>query len=1089
MINAAQRQASLEAANEIIEQKVIKRTARLEVTQVLAEATTVREALPRVLRAASESLGWDVGAFWVVDRGDHVLHCLELWHAPVLGVAGFEAASRAASFAPGVGLPGRVWSGGQPVWIPDVTADPNFPRAPLAVQEGLHGAFACPVRVEGEILGVIEFFSRRVQQPDEDLLEMMATIGGQIGQFMERRRAEEGLRRSEARKAAILEAALDCIITVDHEERILEFNPAAERSFGHARDAVLGQRMGELIVPPRYREAHRRGLQRYLATGEGPVLGRRIEMPALRADGTEFPAEISIVPTVLDGQPIFTGYLRDITEHQRAEEEILALNRNLERRVEERTAELAATNTRLQAEIAERRQVEEELRRAQQAAERTAKAKDEFLAMISHELRTPLNGVIGMVDLLSESDLDGQQQSYAQVARTSADLLLGIIDDILDLSRIESGRLELDPVDFNPAEVVEDVAAMLALRAEEKGLELACQVQPEVDVWVCGDRGRLRQALTNLMANAIKFTDRGEVVVRAEAEARAEAQVCLRFTISDTGIGIDPDGMGRLFQPFSQADASTSRRYGGSGLGLAISRHLAQAMGGQIGAESVPGRGSTFWFTVVMEPAPPDATAAVQSPLGLQGRRALIVDDNTTNRQILHEQLASFGIVSAQVSGGPEALAQLEEAARSGCPFELAILDLHMPGMDGVQLGRRHPGQLAAGIDRPRAARLDVPPGVGRRAEGPGVRRLGCQAGRPAATAAASHHGLRGDRRRAGRCGGPLPRPARGPDGPGARAQGTLGATGPRRRGLEGEPARRRRHAREDGALGPPVERRGRGDRGRRGRAVRPDPDGRADARGRRLPGGAAIRTLEAARGTRTPIVAVTAHAVTGDRERCLAAGMDAYLSKPLRRQELARIIDDVLAAGPVRAPTEPEHAPEARSTRAILDREVALARLEGDEALFAELVAVYLEEWPKLFAKIRVELAAGDLLAVGHQAHRLCGLAKTFDAHEAADAAARLEGVSAVGDRAAVADAAAEVGRSSPSSRTRWPTCKAHGRRGNGEGPHHASPSDSGSASPSPTTRSMVMPSCRIFLRRLFRAMPRICAARAWLPRAWWST
>jgi PAS domain S-box-containing protein len=297
-----------------------RRTARLEITQVLAEATTVREATPRILQSACESLGWDVGAFWVVDRSDHALRCLELWHSPVIRVEEFEAASRGATFAPGVGLPGRVWSGGQPIWVPDVTVDRNFPRATLAVKECLHGAFACPVRVEGDILGVIEFFSSRVQQPDEDLLEMMATIGCQIGQFMERKRAEEGLRRSEARKAAILDAALDCIITIDHEERILEFNPAAERAFGYPRDAVLGRKMGELIIPPGYREAHRRGLRRYLDTGEGPVLGRRIEMPALRADGTEFPAEISIVPTVFDRQPTFTGFLRDITERKRAEE-------------------------------------------------------------------------------------------------------------------------------------------------------------------------------------------------------------------------------------------------------------------------------------------------------------------------------------------------------------------------------------------------------------------------------------------------------------------------------------------------------------------------------------------------------------------------------------------------------------------------------------------------------------------------------------------------------------------------------------------------------------------------------------------------
>jgi two-component system, sensor histidine kinase and response regulator len=533
-----------------------------------------------------------------------------------------------------------------------------------------------------------------------------------------------------------------------------------------------------------------------------------------------------------------------------------------------------------------------------------------------------------------------------------------------------------------------------------------------VDAWIRGDRGRLRQALTNLMANAIKFTDRGEVVVRAKAEAQAEAHVCLRFTISDTGIGFDPDEMGRLFQPFSQADASTSRRYGGSGLGLAISRHLAQAMGGQIGAESAPGRGSTFWFTVVMEPAPPDAAATIQSPPGLQGRRVLIVDDNTTNRQILHEQLASFAIVSAQASGGPEALAQLEGAARSGCPFELAILDLHMPGMDGVQLGtaiRANPwlastvlvllGSMShqASADELKARGFAAWAGkpVGRSH----LRRLLTTAF--AGTVAAP--------------GGAAAPPATGPR-PSAPAAPVPAPEGrPALRVLVAEDSK----ANQLVAIGM-LEKMGHSarlasDGAEAIAAVEAEPFDLIlmDVQMPKVDGlhaAAAIRALEAARGTRTPIVAVTAHAVRGDRERCLAAGMDAYLSKPLRRQELARIIDDVFPAGPVRAPTGPERAPEARSPRAVLDREAALARLEGDEALFAALVDVFLEEWPELLAKIRVALAAGDLPAVGHQAHRLCGLAKTFDAPEAADAAARLEGVAAEGDRAAVADAAAEV-------------------------------------------------------------------------------
>jgi CheY-like chemotaxis protein/HPt (histidine-containing phosphotransfer) domain-containing protein len=427
-------------------------------------------------------------------------------------------------------------------------------------------------------------------------------------------------------------------------------------------------------------------------------------------------------------------------------------------------------------------------------------------------------------------------------------------------------------------------------------------------------------------------------------------------------------------------------------------------MGGQIGAESVPGRGSTFWFTVVMEPASSASAVAAQSLPRLQGMRVLIVDDSATNRQILHEQLASLGMDCAQAPGGTEALARLEAAARAGCPFELAILDLHMPGMDGERLGAaiKADPRLAAtalvllgSMSRQSSADVLRAKGFAAWAAKP-VGRL--QLRRLIAAALAGPSAPQGDAA-APSAAGPGPEP-------------------------EGRPALRVLVA-EDSKANQLVAV---GMLEKMGHSARLASDGAEaiaavegepfdlilmDVQMPEVDGfqaAAAIRTLEAARGTRTPIVAVTAHAVKGDRERCLAAGMDAYLTKPLRRQELARIIDDVLHAGPGRAPTGPERAPEAGSTRAVLDREAALARLEGDEALFAALVDVYLEEWPKLFAEIRVALAAGDLPAVGHKAHRLCGLAKTFDAHEAADAAARLEGVSAEGDRAAVADASAEV-------------------------------------------------------------------------------
>src|SRR5262245_23319108 len=475
-----------------------RRVVRLAVPQLLAGAEDLAAVATPVLRTLGECLAWDVGVIWAVDSAAGLLRCIETWEAPSITDHSFVQATQHATFQRGVGLPGRVWQSCQPDWIAQIAADENFPRAEQAAESGLHSAFACPLRAGGELLGVLEFFSPTIRSPDADLLEMMNTLGNQIGQFMRQHSAQSELRRGEARTRAILDVALDCIIAIDHDEQILEFNPAAEQTFGRKRADVIGKKLSQLIIPDRYRAAHAEGMRRFLETGIGPVLNRRIELAGLHADGREFPVEISIVATVLDGKPIFTAYLRDITERKRVEAEISALTHELEQRVEDRTQELRTANA---------------------ALERAMRMKDEFLATVSHELRTPLGGVIGMVELLAETPLTGQQRRFADVARTSADLLLSVINDILDFSRMEAGEIELAPRDFNPAAVVQDVAAVFDVRARDKGLSLLCQLDPTLNRTFHGDDTRLRQLLMNLLANAMKFTEHGKVVVAASLTA------------------------------------------------------------------------------------------------------------------------------------------------------------------------------------------------------------------------------------------------------------------------------------------------------------------------------------------------------------------------------------------------------------------------------------------------------------------------------------------------------------------------------------------------------------------------------------------
>jgi PAS domain S-box-containing protein len=436
--------------------------AQYAMTRVLAESETLQEATPLILQTVGETLDWPVGAIWRVDEANDVVRCVEVWSAPELNVEEFLNLTKAMAYVRGRELPGRVWETGEPAWIPDVVHDPNFPRAPAAYAVGLHGAVGFPILFGEEVLGVIEFFTPEIREANPQVLEMMATVGSRVGQYIERKEAEEAVRESESRKAAILESALDCIISMDHRGQIIEWNPAAERVFGHAREDVLGRQLADVIVPPSFRDRHRRGLARYVATGEGRILGRRMELPALRADGTEFPAELTITRVEAPGPPVFTGVVRDITDRLRAEAEkerlleVAQAEREAAERATERLTFLADVSSALGSSLDYRRTLR---RVARLAIPRVADAcviyivqEDGSIARLAIEVAEPAHQALA--ERLAEFSIDpAAPEGVPKVLRTGraelhreadARLLAADVDDpealvkILEPMRITS---------------------------------------------------------------------------------------------------------------------------------------------------------------------------------------------------------------------------------------------------------------------------------------------------------------------------------------------------------------------------------------------------------------------------------------------------------------------------------------------------------------------------------------------------------------------------------------------------------------------------------------------------------------------------
>jgi len=792
-----------------------------------------------------------------------------------------------------------------------------------------------PILVGEKAIGVISVQSTREEgRFGDDDTRLLATIAANVGVAIQKARLFGEIGRQKQYFESLVEVSPAAVVVMDADERVTGWNPAATELFGYSSEEATGRTIDDLVLTEELRREGRDVTSEALEKGRAHRITRRA-----RKDGALVDVEMMLVPLGVGGEHVgFYGIYHDITELQRAREE----------------------------------------------AEAATQAKSAFLATMSHEIRTPMNAVIGMTGLLLGTDLTPEQREFAEVVRSSGDALLHVIDDILDYSKIEAGKLELEKEPVDLRECVEGALEIAAPRAWEREIELGCLIDEDAPPGIMADAARLRQVLLNLLSNAVKFTEEGEVVVQVDAEPTGARSYRLAFAVRDTGIGIPEDRIDRLFTSFSQVDASTTRRYGGSGLGLAISKRIVELMGGTMWAESEEGTGSTFHFSVPVKAAKVPARAETKDAQPRLGeKRLLVVDDNATNREIVTRHARSWGMEAVAIASPTEALALIE----GGETFDVAVLDMMMPELDGLALARE--------IRRHRDERqlpLVLLTSLGRLPQAESAGEFAVQLSKPvrasqlynALVKALAEH---------------VPESATGERPP-----------------EEGKPATSplRILLAEDNAVNQQVALKLLEQLGYRANVAsnglealealerQPYDVVLMDVQMPELDG------LEASRrirehwrvDDRPRIIAMTANAMPEDRAACFAAGMDDYLAKPIRSNELAKALRRV-------RPREASGTPSAEDQGAWLDTSAVESLRElGGDAFLAEVIDTFLGDAPALVAALRTSHEKGDTEELRRAAHTLKSNGQTFGAGRFSELCRELEELARSGE----VDGAAEL-------------------------------------------------------------------------------